>query len=135
MPRQEDADVARRRVQGADEGDEEERPEVLERGEGDARQHHQKAGADQQRSTRRVTSAEPASVAVAMTPVSKGPVAELEQIDGQNQAYEAVANPPHAALQAAGAFPTRRLATGAQTARAGATRPARDHATAPAARK
>jgi hypothetical protein len=40
LQRQEDADVARGRVQGANESNEEERPEVLERGEGDARQHH-----------------------------------------------------------------------------------------------
>ena len=58
LERQEDADVARRRIQSPDESNEEERPEVLERSKGDARQHHQKGGADQQASPRGALRAE-----------------------------------------------------------------------------
>jgi uncharacterized surface protein with fasciclin (FAS1) repeats len=66
----------------------------------------QKSGSDQQASPRgamgieadeSVRSAEPARVAVAMTPVSKGAVAELEQVDRQQQAHGAVADRPQAA--------------------------------------
>jgi hypothetical protein len=45
---QEEADVARRGVERADEGDQEQRPEALGQGEGDAGQRHQRGGAEEQ---------------------------------------------------------------------------------------
>ena len=48
LNRQEDADIARRRVQRADEGDDQQGPERREGGEADTGQRHQQRGAEQQ---------------------------------------------------------------------------------------
>lgn len=55
---QKDADVARRRIERADEGDEHERTEADDRGESNPRRHHQETGRQQQRPNAGVGSVE-----------------------------------------------------------------------------
>ena len=77
---QEDADVARRRIECADEGDEHERPETTDRSESQPRRQHQETGRQQQRPNAGVVSVEadgqrqqrnPNSIAVVSTPTCK----------------------------------------------------------------
>ncbi len=81
LERQEQADIAGRRVERADEADDDERPELRLQQEADAGGDHQQRGADQQRApaeprrvarNRRqsVSAAEPSSVAAVSTPTS-----------------------------------------------------------------
>ena len=80
LERQKDAHVARGRIERADEGDDEQRPEVVERSEAEAGQDHEQGGGDQQRARVAPDAGEPdgqgeqgraEQVAVASTPTCR----------------------------------------------------------------
>jgi hypothetical protein len=145
LERQEDADVSRGRVERAEEGDDEQGPEVLEPGEGDPGQRHQRGGPDQQPPTRGAVGVEPYEKREeGRAGERRGrdhaglerAVAEIEEIDRQQQTHEAIADRPQAAR---GEQKARlRRDAGGQDSRPsahGAARDPRRQAIAPVARK
>ena len=128
LQRQEHADVARTRIERADEGDEQQRPERRQAGEAEAGGDHQQRRAEQQAVRRRsdgprrrrasVASAEPSSVAVLSD-------ADLQGTEARAPAGRPAAAPP-CSRRRRRAGPGRRAGCGpaGRPPRAGASAPA-----------